>query len=663
MRLHLLILLLLFYFCTFAQTSYPTIAPNKLGAGNSFTLDGEKQYVNCGNIKELKGTSAFTLEAWVKIKNYRLFGTIFCNQAEKPNERIHLALSGYEQGGVSNIIFVVGDDGINNANYNTTSNPIKIGKWIHIAAVFDGTQVEDTNKIKIYVNGQQQYNLNYAGSGKVPSITSYNTAPFLIGMRDNHGLLFDGQIDEVRIWNIVRSKSEIREHMHLSLKGTEKGLVAYYQFDENDGDIADAVHSYNATPAHKATREFSDLLLGKGLSKTLFITQKGNYSFGAADCSLYFPYTSPNGEVTVTKIEGKVNDEIDGEVILSNNLYDKNYWLIHNYGYNQNVKYQATFNIEKDIISKSDELHPTDILLNYKPEQAISRWGVTRGIRAISKSGIITFDTLQEFGTFVISSNGSSKLEADKSTVNLTWLLVFIFLLVLTIGIILYISYKRRQKISRELAAEKKITEIQTGEKLVLIHEIHHRVKNNLTMLKSLLYLQARAAKQPETKQILKESQARIQSMALVHKSLYDGDNVAKLDFTVFIKNLLNEISITYFSNEKTLEIQVNGNCDAMDASLATPLALVMNELATNSFKYAFVDVEEASIIVDIQQKENNLTIQYSDNGPGLPEGQDLDKGGFGFKMLNILTQQIDANISYQREAGASTFLIEMKLE
>lgn len=661
MKLHLLVLFLLFQFCGPAQEVNTTAVSNKFGAGNAIALDGKNQFVDCGNIKELKGTQTFTLETWIKVENYVLFGTIICNQGVNVNERIHLALSGYQQGNVANIIFIVGDSA-NNANYNTTSNLINVGEWIHIAASFDGTQVGDTNKIKIYINGKEQHNLNYEGSGEVPSITCNNDKPFFIGFRDHHGSFFNGQIDELRIWNTVRTKTEIRENMNLSLKGSEKGLVAYYQFDENNGNAIDPINAYDGTLWHNAKRQPSNLLLGTGASKTVSITQKGNYQFDGTNCSLYFPNETPNGEVTVTKIDGKINGEIDGETLTSNNIYDKQYWIIRNYGQNQVVKYHPAFNIEKNIISETDEQQPYNFLLNYKADQALTKWRFTKGLKAIATTGLIKFGTLQQFGTFLISSNGTSKLATENSGLNLKWLLVSGILLISIVVFLLYRSIKRRQKISQELAAEKKITETQSGEKLVLIQEIHHRVKNNLTMLQGLLYLQAKAAQQPETKQILLESQARIQSMALVHQKLYDGDNVAKLDFNVFIQNLLDELSVTYFNNSKQLDVQVIGNCEALNVDQATTLALIMNELATNSFKYAFAKVEQARINVTINQQDNNLTIQYADNGPGLPDGLDLTKGGFGFKMLNILADQVNANISYQKTKVQSTFSIVLDL-
>ncbi len=240
------------------------------------------------------------------------------------------------------------------------------------------------------------------------------------------------------------------------------------------------------------------------------------------------------------------------------------------------------------------------------------------------------------------------------------WLAIIASALLLTIGAVLFFTNKKTKKINNNLVNEKIIVQQQANEKLILINEIHHRVKNNLTMLKSLLYLQSKAAIEPETKRILTEAQARIQSMALVHQSLYDGKNAAKLNLTLFIEELFNQLSLTYLDKSKSVTIEVQGICNEVDIETAIPLALILNELATNSFKYAFANINEGEVKTLISQKENIITIQYTDNGPGLPTKFDITNGGFGFKVMNILAEQLNATINYKKEKDNSIFIIEL---
>jgi two-component system, sensor histidine kinase PdtaS len=245
-------------------------------------------------------------------------------------------------------------------------------------------------------------------------------------------------------------------------------------------------------------------------------------------------------------------------------------------------------------------------------------------------------------------------------TINLVVIIaVFLALLLATS---LYIVYHRKRKYLNQLLSEKKTIERQQKENHILINEVHHRVKNNLTMLKSLLYLQAKSATELETKRILSESQTRIQSMALVHQNLYVGNEQMKLNFPIFIKKLFDDLAITFYQNKSYIDINVEGNCQALEIEQAIPLALIMNELATNSFKYAFVNLEKGKIKVEIQQQDKKLEITYSDNGKGLQQDFNLASGGFGFKVLQILSQQLKANIVYKKTANESQFVISLMI-
>jgi two-component system, sensor histidine kinase PdtaS len=235
-------------------------------------------------------------------------------------------------------------------------------------------------------------------------------------------------------------------------------------------------------------------------------------------------------------------------------------------------------------------------------------------------------------------------------------------IILLVLGVLLFSANSKKQKINKQLKAEKLVVEEQANEKLVLINEIHHRVKNNLTMLKSLFYLQAKSAGEPETKRVLREAQARIQSMALVHQNLYDGKSATKINLQTFIKDLFDELALAYMDVNKKIIINVAGWCNDVEMGKALPVALIMNELATNSFKYAFVSKEKGKIGVDISQDNEKVIIQYHDDGPGLEKDFALASGGFGFKVINILLQQLDASIEYKKTDGLTIFTIVLPL-
>jgi two-component system, sensor histidine kinase PdtaS len=257
--------------------------------------------------------------------------------------------------------------------------------------------------------------------------------------------------------------------------------------------------------------------------------------------------------------------------------------------------------------------------------------------------------------------NETLKTENDRLGNEKTFILIacLIFLL---LGFLLFLSNRKKEKANAALEAEKKIVEQQAIEKGMLLHEIHHRVKNNLTMLKSMLYLQAKASDQSDTKRILEESQARIQSMALVHQNLYEDNESGKLDFVPFLENMFMELSTSFRPQDNDVAFEVVGNCPQLNIETAIPLGLIMNELVTNSLKYAFKELEEGEIRVFMEVKNEKILILYSDNGPGLKKQFNLSTGGFGFKLLHILSNQLNATIDYQKAGSSSVFSIELPL-
>lgn len=199
-----------------------------------------------------------------------------------------------------------------------------------------------------------------------------------------------------------------------------------------------------------------------------------------------------------------------------------------------------------------------------------------------------------------------------------------------------------------ELSHEKNQVVKQLKEKEILRQEVHHRVKNNLTFLKSLLYLRSRASSTEEVKMVLNECQARIETIALVHQKLYDMENVTEVNFNTFIKELFLVLH-SLFDIEENVQLELESDAELkMEMKLSVFIGLILNELITNSFKYAFSKAESGKIFIKIKDVENAISIEYSDSGAGLQDGFELQNShGFGFKLINILVQQTDAQMTY----------------
>lgn len=214
-----------------------------------------------------------------------------------------------------------------------------------------------------------------------------------------------------------------------------------------------------------------------------------------------------------------------------------------------------------------------------------------------------------------------------------------VIILLLIIIIIFYISFNNNKK-------KTAIIKAQNDEKTILIKEIHHRVKNNLSVISGILDLQKRNVNDELMLSIFKDAKARINSMALVHKSLYEQDDFAVINSQSYFVNLYKTVSSAYKLHNKNIESEII--CENVNINIDTliPLALITNELLTNSFKYAFEGKENGKILINLKNTHNGFEMIYSDNGIGL-EKQPLtkEKEGLGTLLINGLIKQLEGTV------------------
>ena len=315
--------------------------------------------------------------------------------------------------------------------------------------------------------------------------------------------------------------------------------------------------------------------------------------------------------------------------------------------------------------SKGDYKKTSEYLEKYK-SWSDSVFRIERE-KSISKTELETALAKQRFE--VMYGAKLKNIENEKLLNNNRLLTVGIVLTSIALAILLILglwlnkSIQKSKILNADLLKKNEMIRNHILEKDTLIHEIHHRVKNNLTMLQSLFYLQAKSSKDEAVKQITNESQSRLLSMALVHQHLYDNNAEGSLDLVKFFKELVHDIADTFIRDEeKTIRIQVTGEETSVGVKLAVPLGLMLNELITNSIKYAFINVEEGEIHVSISQNSQGLSIQYTDNGPGLTEDFNFQKAGFGFRILQLLSKQIKAEFNHSRLNNHSTFTLNIPL-
>jgi len=194
-------------------------------------------------------------------------------------------------------------------------------------------------------------------------------------------------------------------------------------------------------------------------------------------------------------------------------------------------------------------------------------------------------------------------------------------------------------------------------EKNILLQEIHHRVKNNLMVIQSLLNLQSRYIKDTDARDIFKDSQNRAKSMAMIHESLYKSSDLKRIEFSEYINTLANNLFYSYAADPKQLKMDINVEEIMLDINTAIPLGLILTELLSNCLKYAFPDDKSGEIKVDFysytENGENKLKLTVSDNGVGLPEGFDPKKSdSLGLMLIYSLSEQISATVKLDTTLG-----------
>jgi PAS domain S-box-containing protein len=203
----------------------------------------------------------------------------------------------------------------------------------------------------------------------------------------------------------------------------------------------------------------------------------------------------------------------------------------------------------------------------------------------------------------------------------------------------------------RSLAEDQLKTSLH--EKEVLLREIHHRVKNNLQIIISLLYLQASKTENPGFSEALMESQTRVRSMALIHEKLYQSDNLSSIDFEGYLKNLVANLMVSYGVDRSRVRINIAVADLPMTINTAIPLGLIMNELVSNALKYAFPEGSSGEVSIRGSMEGDTILLRVRDTGRGIPENFDWKHAeSLGLNLVQMLIRQLKGTIDLSRNAG-----------
>jgi two-component sensor histidine kinase len=256
------------------------------------------------------------------------------------------------------------------------------------------------------------------------------------------------------------------------------------------------------------------------------------------------------------------------------------------------------------------------------------------------------FEVTKRDNTILDQEQRIKKQQTSQTLITVIAVLLSLLLLVL------YVTYQNNKRKNQLLQA-------QNREKEFLLKEIHHRVKNNLGIVSSLLDLQSAEMKDPNVVEAIHESQNRVYSMSMIHQKLYQGKNLSAIEMKEYFLELSDHI-LDSFGLKNRIEFHFNLEEIELDVDTAIPLGLIVNELITNSLKHAFPKDRKGRVDLYFRRKANNtLRLEVADNGIGIHKilETEEDKGGFGTKLIGLLVQQLDARMRRSTEQGTSVLI------
>lgn len=246
------------------------------------------------------------------------------------------------------------------------------------------------------------------------------------------------------------------------------------------------------------------------------------------------------------------------------------------------------------------------------------------------------------------------QFEKDQLIRDRQWTLAGGILVILLVSGFFMARFRYKQKAIGLLREKNKEIKARNHQIELLFRELNHRVKNNLMVISSLLKLQANQLTDETAKEAIREGRNRVEAMSLIHQKLYQNAQISHISLSEYIRKLIPNLLASYGHSTHSVNLELEVADEKITVDTAVPLGLVVNELVSNAFKYAFVSVPTPWLKVSLQAEGEQFVLKVHDNGPGLPEGFDYrNSGSFGLKLVNSLTRQMRGELKVTNEQGA----------
>lgn len=210
----------------------------------------------------------------------------------------------------------------------------------------------------------------------------------------------------------------------------------------------------------------------------------------------------------------------------------------------------------------------------------------------------------------------------------------------------------------RKQSAKNRLIQKQSEELEVLMKEIHHRVKNNMQIVSSLLDLQSNSIKDNQAAEAVKEGKNRVQSMAIIHQHLYQDGNVRAIKMNEYIHTLTDNLFASYNVDAQKIKLSTEIENINLDIDTVIPIGLIINELVSNSLKYAFIGQSTGTLNITLKDKLDHLELLVKDNGKGFPAGLNTNRQhSFGLQLISAFAQKLKARLDIYNDNGAAVFM------
>ena len=358
-------------------------------------------------------------------------------------------------------------------------------------------------------------------------------------------------------------------------------------------------------------------------------------SLALADCHLQLE--------NFNKAKDILNDDLNPKK--SEHIVKKNRLLAAYYDRIEDYK-NANFYLKKNV-RIADSINSNDTSLKKQQLSTVAKYEIENSKRMIDAQKLEM-------------ERARSEMQQKDEQINL----VFISLIFTLLGFAgLVYAYLKSIKNQRLIAEQNHIIENSLVEKDSLLKEIHHRVKNNLQMVSSLLSLQTKNTRSKAAIEALEEGKSRVKAMALIHQKLYQNDDLSVIEMQGYIESLVNSVQSVFKKGGHNINITIDAEGVELDIDRAIPFGLILNELVSNTFKYAFPEGDEnGKIYIHLRKNGDQGFFEYTDNGVGLSEdSEERANSSMGVRLMKRLVNQLQSTLNIDKTTDGVRFWFNFK--